>query len=206
MIVIKEAKFLTSATNLSSCPPPDKSEIAFLGRSNVGKSTFINMILDQPSLAKSSSTPGKTRLINFFESIWIDNCSQDKVLNFRLIDLPGFGYAKVSKETKKDWGKNLWDFLKNRTNIKLFIHLIDSRHIELEIDKYVDEILNTLIRGDQKILNIHTKFDKLNKNDQHKLYKNCKIVASNNDKIIDKRYGGKNKIRELIFDGVLGIE
>ncbi|MDO7253178.1 ribosome biogenesis GTP-binding protein YihA/YsxC [Helicobacter cappadocius] len=205
MIIAKESKFVTSARNLAGCPPPDMMEVVFLGRSNVGKSTFINTILEK-NLAKSSSTPGKTQLINFFNVVWERKTENSQSIPFRFVDLPGFGYAKVSKETKKDWESNLWNFLNHRTSIKLFVHLIDARHIGLQSDEYVCEIIQKLLRPDQKMLSIYTKFDKLNKNEQHKLYQKGKLVASNNDKIIDKKYGGKDKIREMILDSVLGIE
>ncbi|PAF47646.1 YihA family ribosome biogenesis GTP-binding protein [Helicobacter sp. 12S02232-10] len=204
MIVVKDAKFLTSATKLADCPHPDLMEVVFLGRSNVGKSTFINLILGK-NLAKSSSTPGKTQLINFFTSIWERKEPDSQIISFRFVDLPGFGYAKVSKEIKKKWEDNLWEFLSKRVSVKLFVHLIDARHTELEIDNYVNEALENILRNDQRILNIYTKFDKLNKSQQHLFYQKGRVVASNNDKIIDKRYGGKTKIQEIILNGVLGI-
>lgn len=206
MIVVKEAKFITSALKLDGCPPPDTTEVAFLGRSNVGKSTLINALLDK-KLAKSSSTPGKTQLINFFSTIWEQKVESSKhYFPLFFVDLPGFGYAKVSKQTKKKWEANLWEFLTRRTSLKLFVHLIDSRHIKLEIDSYVGDILKESLRGDQKILKIYTKFDKLNKNEQNKLYRMNVLVTSDNDKIVDKKYGGKNAIREKILKGVFGID
>ncbi|PAF54434.1 YihA family ribosome biogenesis GTP-binding protein [Helicobacter sp. 13S00482-2] len=205
MIILKDSKFLTSATNLQGCPPPDMMEVVFLGRSNVGKSTFINTILEK-NLAKSSSTPGKTQLINFFSVLWEKKAEDSQSISFRFVDLPGFGYAKVSKGTKKDWEDNLWNFLNHRSCIKLFVHLVDARHTQLQIDEYVSEIIQKLLKPDQRLLSIYTKFDKLNKNEQHRLYQKGKLVASNNDKIINKNYGGKERIREMILDGVLGIE
>lgn len=206
MITVEEAKFITSATKIDSCPPPDTTEIAFLGRSNVGKSTLINTLLNK-KLAKSSSTPGKTQLINFFSTIWKEKVEKtNHYFPLFFIDLPGFGYAKVSKQTKKDWEANLWEFLTRRVSLKLFVYLIDSRHTKLQIDVYVTTVLKEFLRGDQNILNIYTKFDKLNKNEQNKFYKINALVASNNDKIVDKRYGGKDKIRESILKGALGIE
>ncbi|PAF42795.1 ribosome biogenesis GTP-binding protein YihA/YsxC [Helicobacter sp. 11S02596-1] len=204
MITIKEAKFLTSATRLADCPPPDLMEVVFLGRSNVGKSTFINLILEK-NLAKSSSTPGKTQLINFFGTTW-ERQESGEIFSIRFVDLPGFGYAKVSKDTKKKWEKHLWEFLNKRISIKLFIHLIDARHTGLGIDNDVSSMLANIARADQRILDIYTKFDKLKKNEQHIFYQKGCLVASNNDKIIDKRFGGKTKIQEIILNGVLGID
>lgn len=156
--MIKDAGFLTSASNILQCPEPQSIEIACLGRSNVGKSSFINWFLEKRGLAKSSSTPGKTRLINFYQASF---CGDEVPIAFRIIDLPGFGYAKVSKDQKKIWEKNLLEFLEKRRSIKLFLHLIDSRHPNLLIDQEVNQFLKTLCRGDQKFLKLYTKADKL---------------------------------------------
>ncbi|PAF46706.1 hypothetical protein BKH46_06515 [Helicobacter sp. 12S02634-8] len=205
MICIKEASFLTSATKLSFCPPPDVMEVVFLGRSNVGKSTFINLLLEK-NLAKSSSTPGKTQLINFFHTIWERKAPFMQTATFRLIDLPGFGYAKVSKATKKHWEHHLWEFLHQRISIKLFVHLIDARHTNLQADTTLQNLLHSIARPDQRILSVYTKFDKLNKNQQHIFYQKGRVVVSNNDKMINKKFGGKAKIQEMILNGVLGID
>ncbi len=165
-----KATFFTSAQNLSQCPPPLLSEIVFLGRSNVGKSTFINLLCQQKNLAKSSQTPGKTQLINFFLTHWKQKQSGE-ILQIYLVDLPGFGYAKVSKTQKELWSKNLIEFLKKRDSIRLFVHLRDSRHPHLEIDSNLIEFLTLFLRKDQRILQIFTKFDKLNSTQKAKLKK-----------------------------------
>ena len=221
MISIKQAHFLTSAKNLAGCPPAEIAEVALLGRSNVGKSTFINLLLNQPKLAKSSSTPGKTQLINFFETRWElartegENgaCGGDDAMSeganrqfrFYLVDLPGFGYAKVSKSLKGDWEANLWHFLQYRSAIKLFVHLIDARHRELEIDKRVFETLRGLCRGDQEALRIYTKCDKLTANERGALAQKGGLLMSSDDKIL-KKYGGKMRVREVILQKVFGID
>ncbi len=92
---------------------------------------------------------------------------------FNAIDLPGFGYAKVSKSLKKEWEGFLWELLSVRVSIKLFIHLIDARHLDLEIDKNAKESIQALLRPDQAYLSLFTKFDKLNKNEQHRLFLNA---------------------------------
>ena len=152
MIKIKNAHFIKSAQNITQVPPILYPEVAFLGRSNVGKSTFINLITGK-KLAKSSATPGKTQLINYF-GIEFEEETKDgnPVFQSYFVDLPGFGYAKVSKSLKNQWERDLWDFLCQRSAIKLFIHLVDSRHVDLEIDKWVQDSLNKLCRGDQKVL------------------------------------------------------
>lgn len=171
MIAIKDAHFLTSSSQLSQCPASLTSEMVILGRSNVGKSSFINTLLGK-NLAKSSATPGKTRLANFFSTTWEDK-ENALMATFNVIDLPGFGYAKVSKSLKKEWEGFLWELLSVRVSIKLFIHLVDARHLNLEIDKNAKENIQTLLRPDQAYLSLFTKFDKLNKNEQHRLFLNA---------------------------------
>ncbi len=171
MIAIKDAHFLTSSSQLSQCPASLTSEMVILGRSNVGKSSFINTLLGK-NLAKSSATPGKTRLANFFSTTWEDKENALRA-TFNMIDLPGFGYAKVSKSLKKEWEGFLWELLSVRVSIKLFIHLVDARHLNLEIDKNAKENIQTLLRPDQAYLSLFTKFDKLNKNEQHRLFLNA---------------------------------
>jgi len=165
---IINAQFNKSSTSTNDAPSPDISEIAFLGRSNVGKSSLLNRLVKRKNLAKSSSTPGKTKLINIFD-ITFKNENDENKYYARFVDLPGFGYAKVSKSLKEEWGKNLIQFLENRFNIRVFIHLIDARHPELEIDKNVAIYLNNIKRADQTIIKVYTKIDKLKKSDLQKL-------------------------------------
>ncbi len=131
-MIITKAKFLISSPNLKLCPESDLPEIAFLGRSNVGKSSFINSVCNVKKLAKTSSTPGKTRLINFFE---INE-------SFMFVDLPGYGYAKVSAKMQQEWGKNLEDYLLNRPQLRCLILLIDARHDIQKNDLQMIEWLN----------------------------------------------------------------
>lgn len=112
------AKFIVSAEKLSQCPNFNLNEFPLLGRSNVGKSSFINALCNNNKVAKTSNTPGKTRLINFFNF-------SDK---FIIADLPGYGYAKVSKEAQDKWQKYLEEYLLNRPQIKSLIQFIDARH------------------------------------------------------------------------------
>ncbi len=201
MITTKSAQFLKSITHISDAPAPIHSEVAFLGRSNVGKSTLINKILES-NLAKSSSTPGKTRLINFFKTIWEDSQTKQN-LTLHLIDLPGVGYAKVSKAQMQIWQKNLWDFITKRSNIKLFIHLIDSRHTNLQIDKDLRASLESFIKHDQAIVEIFTKADKLSKNDLAKLRQKKALIIGNNDTILPSQHSAKQVIKECIFTRIL---
>ena len=171
--VLKSARFQTSAQTLAQCPPPMISEVAFLGRSNVGKSTLINLICNQKNLAKSSATPGKTQLINFFLTEWKEtNASsrtESEILKVMLVDLPGFGYAKVAKSQKELWNRNVVEFLYQRESIKLFVHLVDSRHPDLEIDSHLVSFVSQFLKQDQHLVRVFTKFDKLNASEQSKL-------------------------------------
>jgi len=195
-----EASFLTSAQSLQDSPSPDVAEIAFLGRSNVGKSSLLNSLSKRKSLAKSSSTPGKTQLINYFDIVFKDYDQETNNKYFaRFVDLPGFGYAKVSKSLKKDWHKNLTEFLEKRASVQIFIHLIDARHPDLEIDKSVDEFLTHIKRGDQIILKVFTKTDKLKQSDLGKLknrYKDGIFISNLKNKGIDIL---EKKISSYIF-------
>ena len=196
---IVNAEFMTSAQRLDDSPSPDKAEIAFIGRSNVGKSSLLNSLTKRKSLAKSSSTPGKTQLINYFDITFKDYAEENSNYYARFVDLPGFGYAKVSKSLKKNWHKNLTDFLEQRPSLQIFVHLIDSRHSTLEIDKSVDEFLNYIKRGDQIIINAFTKIDKLKQTDIQKLkreYPEGIFISNLKNKGIDKL---EKKISTYLF-------
>lgn len=196
---IVAAEFMTSAQKLDDSPSPDKAEIAFLGRSNVGKSSLLNSLTKRKSLAKSSSTPGKTQLINYFDITFKDYADEGTNHYARFVDLPGFGYAKVSKSLKKNWHQNLTDFLEQRPSLQIFVHLIDSRHSTLDIDKSVDEFLKHIKRGDQIIINAFTKIDKLKQTDVQKLrreYPEGIFISNLKNKGIDKL---EKKIATYLF-------
>ena len=123
-MLIKEASFVTSNTQVAACPAPDRPEYAFIGRSNVGKSSLINMLTGRLALAKTSSTPGKTQVINHF------NINDE----WYLVDLPGYGYARVSKSSRADWGKMIKAYLTRRENLTCVCVLIDSRHEPQAVD------------------------------------------------------------------------
>ena len=197
MIKIKDAKFITSAPSIKEALANDLSEVAIMGRSNVGKSSFINSLTNRKNLAKSSSTPGKTRLINFFDITFFKD---ENEFFARLVDLPGFGYAKVSKSEKKQWQKALTEFITHRSSIRVFIHLLDARHPNLEIDKDVREYLKSIKRGDQEVIEIFTKADKLNQKEKSKLLREFPdaLLVSNLKK------SGIDKAREAIFRSLFG--
>ena len=202
MIRALGAKFITSSPSIKEAPSFVTSEVVFLGRSNVGKSSLINALVNQKNLAKSSSTPGKTQLINFFEAEFCEEKEESEKEKFKLIlvDLPGFGYAKVAKSKHDEWRKNLDEFLKFRSDIRLFIHLIDARHFDLDIDVNVDSYLKSFLRADQKILNLYTKSDKLNQSQKSAIMKfdSSGILVSTLNK------SGIDKAREAIINHALG--
>ena len=202
MIRALGAKFITSSPSIKEAPSFVTSEVVFLGRSNVGKSSLINALVNQKNLAKSSSTPGKTQLINFFEAEFCEEKEESQKEKFKLIlvDLPGFGYAKVAKSKHDEWRKNLDEFLKFRSDIRLFIHLIDARHFDLDIDVNVDSYLKSFLRADQKILNLYTKSDKLNQSQKSAIMKfdTSGILVSTLSK------SGIDKAREAIINHALG--
>ncbi len=153
---IKSAKYLISSALVSQCPKPDKPEYAFIGRSNVGKSSLINMVTGQKSLAKTSATPGKTQLINHFE---VESSSGDKGPKSRwfLVDLPGYGYAKRSQTERKKWEEMINGYLRKRENLVQVFVLIDSRHAPQKIDL---EFVNQLDHWKVDFSLVFTKSDK----------------------------------------------
>lgn len=299
MIYPSSAQFITSAANIAGAPEFAMSEVAFLGRSNVGKSSLINALTGRKNLAKSSSTPGKTQLINFFEvkfkqKLTADldgsqaetppdlaskialnsaaNCArdfadaaasernlkQDAILNLKsvsadfrsdreadlaaglasnsvqsselnftgrsalnlagnpafsdlaslgenisliFVDLPGFGYAKVFKKLHYIWQKNLDGFIKERLNIKLFVHLIDARQFDLEIDKNLQNYLSSFLRGDQRVVRLYTKADKLNQSERAKLLRHDPQAIL----VSTLKGSGLAKAREIIVRGAFGL-
>lgn len=161
---------------------PDESidEIAFVGRSNVGKSSFINAFLGRRNLAKTSSKPGKTRTINFYN---IDN-------KFRLVDLPGYGYAKVSKTEKAKWDKLINEYLHDRENLKEVFLLVDIRHDPTELDsKMYEWIIDSGFTG----FVIATKYDKISKNQLAKHIKAIKNKLNIEDEGLIFAYSSENK-------------
>ena len=299
MIYPSSAQFITSAANIAGAPEFAMSEVAFLGRSNVGKSSLINALTGRKNLAKSSSTPGKTQLINFFEvkfkqklaadsngsqnetsldlarkealssaancaqdhaeaAASAQNSKQDSILNLKsasadfrsdrktdlaagfapnsaqsselnftgisalnlannpafsdlaslgenisliFVDLPGFGYAKVCKKLHYIWQKNLDEFIKERLNIKLFVHLIDARQFDLTIDKNLQNYLSSFLRGDQKVVRLYTKADKLNQSERAKLLRHDPQAIL----VSTLKGSGLAKAREIIVRGAFGL-
>jgi GTP-binding protein len=146
-MIIKSADFICSNTQISKLPPPVKPEYAFIGRSNVGKSSLINMLTHHKGLAKTSQTPGKTQLINHF----LINDS------WYIVDLPGYGYARISKSKKEDWNKFIRTYLDKRESLQCVMVLIDARHEPQKIDL---EFCNWLGEKGLSFVLVFTKADK----------------------------------------------
>ena len=182
------AKFLISAEKLSQCPEYTLPEFPLLGRSNVGKSSFINGLANNKKLAKTSNVPGKTRLINFFNF-------SDK---FMIADLPGYGYAKVSIEARNKWQKYLEEYLLNRTQIKSLIQLVDARH---DIQKNDFQMREWVEAYNLPVITVLTKMDYVPKS------KTLNVI-----KKVEKEFGGlvlpfsavDNRYNDKIFEFFLG--
>ena len=160
-MTIKQASFVISNTDYKKCPDDNKNEYAFIGRSNVGKSSLINALTNNKSLAKTSSKPGKTQLINHF------------LINkeWYIVDLPGYGYAKTSKTNRAIFHKMISDYLKNREKLICLFVLIDCRH---KLQKIDSEFMQWLAENQIPFSIIFTKTDKLSKNNLRSKLKNFK--------------------------------
>jgi len=165
-MIIQDATFVSSNTTVAKCPETTLPEFAFIGRSNVGKSSLINMLTNRNKLAKTSSFPGKTQLINHFI---INN-------NWYLVDLPGYGWAKVSKESREKWQKMIKAYLEQRRNLACVFLLIDSRHEPQKSDLDFIQLLGTL--GVPFVL-VFTKTDK------QSLYKTQEALAAYKKKLLE---------------------
>ncbi|MFZ9388807.1 MAG: ribosome biogenesis GTP-binding protein YihA/YsxC [Chitinophagaceae bacterium] len=147
---IASAKYLISSATYKQCPPADRPEYAFIGRSNVGKSSLINMLTGQRQLAKISATPGKTQLINHFE-VMADG------KKWYLVDLPGYGYASISQRARKNWENMIESYIRKRENLVCLFVLIDSRHGPQAIDL---EFIASLGEWEVPFVLVFTKTDK----------------------------------------------
>lgn len=152
---VKSAEFVTSAVKPDQYPPPDYPEVAFAGRSNVGKSSLINKLVNRRSLVKTSSTPGRTQLINFF----LVNG------NLSLVDLPGYGYAKVPAAVRKQWGPMVEAYIANRSNLKAVVLLMDIRRTP-KAEEF--NLMDWLQHHEIPMILVLTKADKLSRTQQGK--------------------------------------
>ncbi len=155
MIPLQQARFLLAAHTLQQLPPPLAPEIAFAGRSNVGKSSLINRLLGRKGLVKTSSKPGKTQSLNFF--------ALGDTLHF--VDLPGYGYAQVSKQQRRFWGDLVAGYVEERPNLAAVVVIVDLRH---ELKQQDLELVDWLRHIGRPYLLVYTKADKLSRNQQEK--------------------------------------
>ncbi len=131
---IKKAEYAISSPSFEKCPAPDRPEYAFIGRSNVGKSSLINMLCNNEKLAKTSNSPGKTQMINHFEIISVSKAGVHDETKWYLVDLPGYGFAKISQTSRRRWEQMIENYLRKRENLDDVFILIDSRHSPQKID------------------------------------------------------------------------
>ncbi|MGN6604772.1 MAG: ribosome biogenesis GTP-binding protein YihA/YsxC [Ginsengibacter sp.] len=131
---IKNAKYLVSSPSFDKCPPASLAEYAFIGRSNVGKSSLINMLTNNEKLAKTSHSPGKTQMINHFEITSVPKQGDSNETKWFLVDLPGYGFAKVAQSSRRKWEQMIENYLRKRENLVDVFVLIDSRHSPQKLD------------------------------------------------------------------------
>ncbi|HXR82869.1 MAG TPA: ribosome biogenesis GTP-binding protein YihA/YsxC [Hanamia sp.] len=153
---IKKAQYLVSSPSFEKCPPADKPEYAFIGRSNVGKSSVINMLANNDKLAKTSNQPGKTQMINHFEMTSLAK-TDDAETKWFLVDLPGYGFAKISQSSRRRWEQMIENYLRKRENLITVFVLIDSRHPPQKIDL---DFIQSLSKWSVAFTLIFTKADK----------------------------------------------
>lgn len=189
---VKQSEFVTSAVRKDQYPTDLRPEIAFVGRSNVGKSSLINSITNRRHLAKVSGVPGKTRLVNFF---LINN-------SFYLVDLPGYGYAKVSKVEKESWGKIIETYLVGREPLKKVVLLVDCRHKPTADDQMM---LDWIRHFGYKAIIVATKSDKLTKNELRKSEQVIRetLKLSQEDELMffsSLKKEGKDELAQRLFE------
>ena len=190
-MIIKKCEFIKSAVHQNQYPELDLPEIAFSGRSNVGKSSLINSLLNRKKLVKTSSSPGKTRLINFF-------LVNDE---FVLVDLPGYGYAAVSQSQKQAWGKMIEDYLRYRENLKNVVLLVDIRHEPTADDKLMYDFIKYYRKS---VTVVATKLDKITRSSVNKNLNiiKQKLGINQNDILIpysSETHAGREELWEALL-------
>ena len=177
---VTSAEFLKSAMAPKDYPRDGLPEFAFVGRSNVGKSTLMNTLLSRKGLAKTSGTPGKTQTVNFF------NINE----KFYFVDLPGYGYAKVPKTMKKQWNIVMGEYLRSRDTLRMVVQLLDARHGPSDKDL---EMLSLLDEAEVSTLIVATKFDKLKQSQRQKSLSDIRKKLGLNDEALILPFSGVTK-------------
>lgn len=189
----KKAHFVTGAPSLEACPEAYYPEICFAGRSNVGKSSFINALVNHKGLARTSNKPGKTREMNYY---LVDD-------NTYLVDLPGFGYAKVSKKERERWGRDIREYLLERPTLRLVIHLVDIRHKPSKLD---EDFFYWLGANRLPFIVVLTKGDKISHNKRRESEKRARRILDEMNIEVPvvissvKDTMGISEVRELISE------
>ena len=204
-ITVVNSDYIISAVGKKQYPEEILSEIVFIGRSNVGKSSLINSLTRRKNLARVSQTPGKTQTINFYKvglKISADDSTTYK--NFYLVDLPGYGYAKTGKSTRKTWSKFIEEFLLNSREIKFVCQLVDLRHELQDSDK---KMFDWLVEKNLPVLTVATKSDKLSKNEQKKNLSAIKNSLGLSENFIlpysSKNNEGRSDLLDVIANSLL---
>ena len=188
---MKNIRFIKSIKNIKDLPTQNYPEVVLCGRSNVGKSTFINTLFGEKKLAKTSSTPGKTQMLNYY-------LVEEK---FYIVDMPGFGYAKVPQSEKRKWQELVENFFKSSSNISFAIHFIDSRHLPTPLDFELNSYLRELNIPYLILLN---KIDKLNQSELARARKKIKqsfpelILNENLIEFSSVKKIGKKEIQKIL--------
>jgi len=201
---IKKAQYIISSPSFEKCPSPDMPEYAFIGRSNVGKSSLINMLTNNDKLAKTSNSPGKTQMINHFEINSVPKAGDFNETKWYLVDLPGYGFAKISQSSRRRWEQMIENYLRKRENVVMVFVLIDSRHSPQKLDL---EFIKNLGIWQIPFTLIFTKADK---EKQATVSKNVKLFLEELGKaqqFLPQHFVssavkkmGKNKILDLISE------
>ena len=201
-IIFTKSDYVASAVKKAQYPEEILPEIAFIGRSNVGKSSLINSLCNRRNMARTSQTPGKTQTINFFRAVM--KVGDDKFFPMHLVDLPGYGYAKTSKENRRTWAKFIEEYLLASQNLKFVCQLVDLRHEPMDSDK---KFFAWLVEKNLPVLVVATKADKLSKTEQKKnLAQMQKVFGVEELSILpysSKTNAGRDDLLNVIFDSLL---
>jgi len=199
---IKKAKYLISSPSFEKCPVSDMPEYAFIGRSNVGKSSLINMLCNNEKLAKTSNTPGKTQMINHFEITSVLKVGDASETKWYLVDLPGYGFAKISQNSRRRWEQMIENYLRKRTNLVNVFVLIDARHSPQKLDL---DFIKLLGKWEIPFTLIFTKADKEKQSVVSKNVKSFLEKLRQTQQFLPRHFvtssekkTGRNKILDLI--------